>query len=115
MSEFNNRISAQRDALKIVNRSGLFVEPLLSLTEKAIDRWDKNNKVDAYDSIIILLKSMSGTLFFLANKSQEQITEDYEDLSDKVSKQLSDLELEVANHCSGQGAECGVHARKEKV
>jgi len=97
MSEFNNRIGAQRDALKIVNGSGLFVEPLLSLTEKAIDRWSGNNKVDALDSIIILLKSMSGTLFFLANKSQEQVTEDYKVLSDKVSKQLSNLELEVAN------------------
>lgn len=97
MSEFNNRIIAQRDALKIVNGSELFVEPLLSLTEKAIDRWSRNNKVDAQDSIIILLKSMSGTLFFLANKSQEQVTEDYRDLSRKVDKQLSDLELKLAN------------------
>jgi hypothetical protein len=97
MSEFNNRIGAQRDALKIVNGSGLFLEPLLSLTEKAIGRWSRNNKVDAHDSIITLLKSISGTLFFLANKSQEQVTEDYKVLSDKVSKQLSNLELEVAN------------------
>ena len=97
MSEFNNRIIAQREALKIVNGSELFVEPLLSLTEKAIDRWSRNNKVDAQDSIITLLKSMSGTLFFLANKSQEQVTEDYRDLSKKVDKQLSDLELELAN------------------
>jgi hypothetical protein len=97
MSEFNNRISAQRDALKIINGSGLFVESLLSLTEKAIERWSRNNKVDAHDSIITLLKSLSGTLFFLANKSQEQITEDYKDLSEKVSSQLSNLELEIAN------------------
>ena len=97
MSEFNNRIIAQRDALKIVNGSELFVEPLLSLTEKAIDRWYRNNKVDAQDSIITSLKSISETLFFLANKSQEQVTEDYRDLSKKVDKQLSDLELELAN------------------
>jgi hypothetical protein len=43
MSEFNNRIKAQREALKVVNGSGLFREPLLSLTEKAIDRWSNNN------------------------------------------------------------------------
>lgn len=97
MSEFNNRISAQRDALKIVNGSGLFIEPLFSLAEKAIDRWSKNNQLDAHNSIISLLKSMSGTLFFLANKSQEQVTEDYKVLSGKVSKQLYDLELAVAN------------------
>jgi hypothetical protein len=75
---------------------------LLSLTEKAIDRWSRNNKVDAHDSIVTLLKSMSGTLFFLANKSQEQVTEDYKVLSDKVSKQLSKLELEVAAKIVGK-------------
>lgn len=104
MSEFNNRISAQRDALKIVNGSGLFIEFLLSLTEKAIDRWSKNNKLDAHDPIIVLLKSMSGTLFFLANKSQEQVTEDYKVLSAKVSTQLYELELEMANKALQQAS-----------
>ena len=97
MSEFNNRISTQRDALKIVNGSGLFFESLMSLTEKAIERWSKSNQLDSHDPIITLLKSISGTLFFLANKSQEQVTEDYKILSDKVNKQLCDLKLEVAN------------------
>ena len=97
MSEFNNRISAQRNALKIVNGSGLFSEALLSLTEKAIDRWVKNNGVDSQDDLVELLKALSGTLFFLANKSQEQVTEDYQALSEKVNKQLSDLELKMAN------------------
>jgi hypothetical protein len=40
---------------------------------------------------------MSGTLFFLANKSQEQVTEDYKALSKKVSDQLSKLEIELKN------------------
>ena len=95
MSELNNRIGAQRDALKIVNGSGFFIESLMSLTEQAIERWYKSNHLDAHDPIITLLKSMSGTLFFLANKSQEQVTEDYKVLSDKVSKQLNGLELEA--------------------
>lgn len=97
MSEFNNSISAQRDALKIVNGSGFFFENLMSLTEKAIDRWSKSNQLDANDPIITLLKSISGNLFFLANKSQEQVTEDYKVLSNKVSKQLNELELAIAN------------------
>ena len=97
MSEFNNRISAQRTALQIVNREKLYVEPLLGLTEKSIDRWSRNNRIDTQDGLIALLKAMSGTLFFLANKSQEQITEDYKSLSEKVSKQLSDLEQEMAS------------------
>lgn len=95
MSEFNNRIIAQRNALKIINGSGLFSEPLLSLTEKAIDRWSGNNGVGNCDSAVLLLKLMSGTLFFLANKSQEQITEDYEALCEKVDNQLSELQLEM--------------------
>lgn len=102
MSEFNNRISTQRDALKIVNGSGLFSESLMSLTEKAIDRWSQSNQLDTHDPIITLLKSISGTLFFLANKSQEQVTEDYNILSDKVNKQLCDLKLEVSNKVSQQ-------------
>ncbi len=97
MSEFNNRISAQRNALKIVNGSGLFSEALLSLTEKAIDRWLINNGVEAHNNVVKLLKSLSSSLFFLANKSQEQVTEDYKTLSETVNKQLSDLELEMAN------------------
>lgn len=97
MSEFNNRISAQRKALKIVNGSGIFNEPLLGLTEKAIDRWSKNNRIDDCNLLVELLKSLSETLFFLANKSQEQITEDYKILSTKVNNQLSKIELEVIN------------------
>lgn len=97
MSEFNNRIMAQRNALTIVNGSRLFFEPLLSLTEKSIDRWSRNNGVDTHDLLVVLLKAMSGTLFFLANMSQEQVTEDYKALSEKVDNQLSELKLEVAN------------------
>ncbi len=96
MSEFNNRIIAQRNALAIVNGSGLFFEPLLSLTEKAIERWSRNNGIDANDMLVVFLKSMSGTLFFLANRSQEQVTEDYKSLSEKVDNQLSELKLEMA-------------------
>lgn len=95
MSEFNNRISAQRSILKLINGSGLYKEPLLGLAEKAIDRWYRNNEVDAHDHVVIMLKSMSGTLFFLANKSQEQVTDEYNFLSKKVKEQLFELELEI--------------------
>jgi hypothetical protein len=97
MSEFNNRIAAQRDALKIVNSADVFHEPLLSLTEKAIHRWVINNGIDVNESMVSLLKSMSGALFFLANKSQEQISEDYKALSQKVNEQLVTLKDEMAN------------------
>ena len=95
MSEFSNRISAQRSILKLINGSGLYMEPLLGLAEKAIDRWYRNNGIDAHDLIVSMLKSMSGTLFFLANKSQEQVTDEYSLLSEKVKEQLFELELEI--------------------
>jgi hypothetical protein len=97
MNEFNNRITAQRKALKIVNGSELFFEPLLSLTEKAIDRWSNNNRIDNRNQLVILLKSISESLFFLANKSQEQVTEDYKILSEKVNNQLLKLKHELEN------------------
>ncbi|PIT17952.1 MULTISPECIES: hypothetical protein [Snodgrassella] len=97
MNEFNNRITAQRKALKIVNGSGLFFEPLLSLTEKAIDRWSNNNRIDNRNQLVMLLKSISENLFFLANKSQEQVTEDYKILSEKVNNQLLKLKHELEN------------------
>ncbi len=53
MSEFNNRISMQRNTLSIVNGSGLFSEPLLSLTEKAIERWSRNNGINAQDLLFL--------------------------------------------------------------
>lgn len=97
MSEFSNRIKIQREALKVVNGSGVFREPLLSLTEKAIDRWSNNNDLSNIDHVTLLLKEMSGTLFFLANKSQEQITEDYKVLCKRVNDQLVKLKIELKN------------------
>lgn len=101
MSEFNNRISTQRSVLKIVNGIGIYKEPLFSLTEKAINRWVSSNSI-ANEMLISLLKSISGTLFFLANKSQEQITDEYSVLSDKIDKQLVFLKLEVDNILNAQ-------------
>jgi hypothetical protein len=100
MNEFNNRISAQRSILMLINGSGLYVEPLLGLAEKAIDRWYKNNRVDAHDLIVNMLKSMSATLFFLANKSQEQVTDEYSMLSEKVMAQILELQLEITKRRS---------------
>lgn len=66
MSEFSNRIKAQREALKVVNGSGQFREPLLSLTEKAIERWSNNNNLSNVDHATLLLKEMCSGLINLA-------------------------------------------------
>lgn len=91
MAEFNDRISAQRSILKIVNLKPNG-EELFGLTESAIERWVKNNNI--CDSLLITLLYEAGEkLFFLANKSQEQITNEYINLVDDfhiIAKRLSD-------------------------
>ena len=97
MTEFNNRISAQRDALKVINGLNLYKEPLFSLTEKAIDRWVSNNQIDAKEIFVILIKDVSKKLFFLSNKSQEQITEEYQNLSKEVMQLIKKIKTKMTN------------------
>ncbi|WP_417593879.1 hypothetical protein [Oceanospirillum sp.] len=91
MSEFRNRIDSQREAIKIVNSFQLYDEFLFSLTEKSINRWVAANQIDPKARHVGLLVEVSSKLSFLANKSQEQITEDYIELSKSVSKILDQL------------------------
>ncbi|MDH5230928.1 MAG: hypothetical protein OEY38_12755 [Gammaproteobacteria bacterium] len=97
MNEFNNRISAQRDVLTLVNSIQHYREPLFGLTEKAINRWVTHNAINVSDPIVTILKSLSENLFFLANRSQEQITEDYKVLSIRISDLISTLRQELAS------------------
>lgn len=85
MSEFNNRIDAQRQILKIVNSSCDFKQELYGLSSGAIDRWSRDNWIAEQNQLLILLKQAAKKLFFLSNKSQEQITHDYISLSDEVA------------------------------
>jgi hypothetical protein len=96
MSEFSNRVETQRDSLKVINCLGLYREPLFSLTGKAIDRWVTNNQIDGKENFVILIKEVSEKLFFLANKSQEQVTEDYQNLSKDVSILIGKIKTEMA-------------------
>ena len=79
MSDFNNRIAAQRDVLVIVNEL-TWKEPLYGLSAGAIDRWKKANAVEENSLLVSLLVEAADQLFFLSNKSQEQITEEYKSL-----------------------------------
>ena len=84
MSEFNNRIDAQRRILRLVNCSRDLQEELFGLSSGALERWARVNGFDEHDPLIVLLKRAAAKLFFLSNKSQEQITEEYQSLSDEV-------------------------------
>ncbi|MEZ8820878.1 hypothetical protein AB4562_20505 [Vibrio sp. 10N.222.54.A1] len=95
MSEFKNRIESQRDAVKIVNSFNLYKEPLFSLTEKSIIRWTSANLIDPKAKHVDLIMQASKKLFFLANKSQEQITEDYKKLPKDVELIFTEINKEM--------------------
>jgi hypothetical protein len=94
MSEFNNRIAAQRDILQVVN-DRTQKEELFGLSSKAIDRWTSANQVDPESRLVELIRTASGKLFFLANKSQEQITEEYATVSREISDLCRSIQEEV--------------------
>lgn len=92
MSEFANRIDSQRHILRRVNKRKWPAEPLVSLSSEAITRFSTANNLGKDCRLIQLLTEASNKLFFLANKSQEQVTEDYKKLSwdvNQISKLIS--------------------------
>jgi hypothetical protein len=76
--EFNNRISAQRKILQVINRKPWATEALFGLSSKAIDRWVAVNRIDLNSAIVDMINDVSAKLFFLANKSQDQVSEQYQ-------------------------------------
>lgn len=95
MSEFSNRIEAQRQILRIVNRRSWGGEQLFSLSSKAISRWVDINRLDASAQMVCLVTAAAEKLFFLANKSQEQVSEDYRATSIAIAAIASLLETEM--------------------
>lgn len=99
MSEFLNRIKAQSEMLRVVN-SYPFTEELYGLSSGAIERWVISNSLVESSALVLLVKEVAGKLFFLANKSQEQVTNDYRDMSNEVmsliEKTRATLELDVS-------------------
>jgi hypothetical protein len=85
MSEFNNRIDAQRLILSVVNGKR-WDEELFGLSKGTIDRWMRVNKIDPSGDLPHAVHQAADKLFFLANKSQEQVTEEYRLLSVEVSE-----------------------------
>jgi len=95
MSEFSNRIEAQRHVLQLVNRNKWKKEELFGLSSKAIERWISVNFVDPESRLVQLVKESAAKLFFLANKSQEQITDEYKAMSKEIAAIAKALEREI--------------------
>lgn len=93
MNEFNNRIDAQRRILSLVN-SQSWDEELYGLSGAAIERWVRANHINRSGALASAIYASADKLFFLANKSQEQVTEEYRLLSHEVrllSEQIAGL------------------------
>jgi hypothetical protein len=100
VSEFNNRIDAQRRILRVVNGSLRDKEELFGLSSGALKRWTSTNQLDRHGVLVSLLYEAASKLFFLSNKSQEQITEEYRRLSDEVGR-LTKMISEACSHAAG--------------
>lgn len=95
MNEFKNRMASQRQILELVNCRQLRREELFGLSSKAIERWVAVNAIDSNSNLVELIKIASGKLFFLANKSQEQISEDYQTASREIEELTRSIEVEL--------------------
>lgn len=95
MSEFNNRIEAQRQILRLVNRHQWTKEELFGLSAKAIERWVLVNRIDPKATFVELVSAASAKLFFLANKSQEQISPEYQAASAEIDSIAKAIESEL--------------------
>lgn len=95
MYEFNNRIIAQRQILNIVNKKRWSEEKLIGLTSKAIDRWICVNSINPQSPFVETINKISEKLFFLANKSQEHITDSYKIIKDEITVLADKLKLEL--------------------
>lgn len=99
--EFNNRISAQRAILQTINRNHWRKEELFGLSSKTIERWIFSNHIDRNSEIVSLVTIASEKLFFLANKSQDQISEGYQLLRAEIMAYHDMIEREVERMIAG--------------
>lgn len=96
MDEFLNRITAQRKVINIINKHEKFGFPLVGLSAKSIERWKKENSLSENSKLLEIIYLVASKLFFLANKSQEQITNEYRLLSKTVNELIIYLESDFS-------------------
>lgn len=80
MSDFLNRIEVQRRVVKLINNSRLTYQ-LSGLSTNSLKKWASDNNIEEKSDVYNHLLLISSKLFFLSNRSQEQISEDYKMIS----------------------------------
>jgi hypothetical protein len=88
-------MAAQRHILQLINRRKWEREELFGLSSKAIERWVSVNRLEPESRLVKLVKTASSQLFFLANKSQEQVSEGYKLISREIGDTAETIELEL--------------------
>jgi hypothetical protein len=94
MSEFNSRIEAQRCVLEIVN-SKQWNEELFGLSSKAVQRWTVANQLEPDLPVVVFIRGAAAELSFLANQSQDQISEEYTSSSQRIAELASSIREEL--------------------
>lgn len=95
MDEFVGRMATQRYVLDIVNSKIELQEKLFGLSSSAIERWAVTNRFDISSEVVRLLKSVSSELFFMATRSQEPVSSEYELRKGKIIEAVNSLENTV--------------------
>lgn len=90
MTEFGDRMKAQRRLLQAVNAVA-WPEELFGLSNQAIDRWADRTGMPPESELVTLLRSASARLSFLANRSQMQVSDEYIQLSQDVEDVTGDV------------------------
>lgn len=98
MDDFLNRITAQRQVIRIVNQKADYPIHLTGLSSKALERWKYKNAIPDDSDLLKVIYLIASKLFFLANKSQEQITNDYKLLSKTVQDLISHLDSNIKKY-----------------
>jgi len=92
MDEFVSRMATQRHVLNVVNLKVPSNEKLFGLSAKAIERWAISNRIGQESEIVRLLKHISSELFFMATRSQEPVSTEYEIRRHNILEAVSALE-----------------------
>ncbi len=95
MDEFVGRMATQRHVLNVVNRKVSSTERLFGLSSNAIERWAVANRLEPTSEIVSLLRRISSELFFIATRSQEPVSAEYELRRERIVDSVSALENAV--------------------
>jgi len=96
-NEFLNRIDLQRKTIQLINKYGIYKHQINSLTFKGIDKWTSLNSIDSSAAHVKAIYNISEKLFFLANKSQEQVSPEYRNLSLDIADDFETLSNILSN------------------